>query len=135
MTVHSAADKDKANDKRVRILSAAERVFAKRGFFAARVGAPSGAEGAVEIASGSARIRVAVARQRVASVVAEPVVVRYVDWDERPQVTARVRIDRCCGEGPLIGDATVTIDGRPGLDTLDVGAHRLTLRATGTAPN
>jgi TetR/AcrR family fatty acid metabolism transcriptional regulator len=35
MTVHSAADK--SNDKRVRILSAAERVFAKRGFFAARV--------------------------------------------------------------------------------------------------
>jgi TetR/AcrR family fatty acid metabolism transcriptional regulator len=35
MTVHSATDK--ASDKRVRILSAAERVFAKRGFFAARV--------------------------------------------------------------------------------------------------
>src|SRR5687768_4337470 len=35
MTVHSAADR--SSDKRVRILSAAERVFAKRGFFAARV--------------------------------------------------------------------------------------------------
>ncbi len=35
MTVHSATDR--AGDKRVRILSAAERVFAKRGFFAARV--------------------------------------------------------------------------------------------------
>lgn len=35
MTVHSASDK--ASDKRVRILSAAERVFAKRGFFASRV--------------------------------------------------------------------------------------------------
>ena len=35
MTVHSAADR--TSDKRVRILSAAERVFAKRGFFAARV--------------------------------------------------------------------------------------------------
>ena len=38
MTVHSAPDKDsKASDKRVRILSAAERVFARRGFFASRV--------------------------------------------------------------------------------------------------
>jgi len=35
MTVHSAPDR--TSDKRVRILSAAERVFAKRGFFAARV--------------------------------------------------------------------------------------------------
>lgn len=35
MTVHSATDR--TSDKRVRILSAAERVFAKRGFFAARV--------------------------------------------------------------------------------------------------
>src|SRR5687768_4280551 len=35
MTVHSAADR--SSDKRVRILSAAERVFARRGFFAARV--------------------------------------------------------------------------------------------------
>ena len=35
MTVHSATDR--AGDKRDRILSAAERVFAKRGFFAARV--------------------------------------------------------------------------------------------------
>ncbi|MBA2541931.1 MAG: TetR/AcrR family transcriptional regulator [Deltaproteobacteria bacterium] len=34
MTVHSV---DRSSDKRVRILSAAERVFAKRGFFAARV--------------------------------------------------------------------------------------------------
>ena len=40
MTVHSASDRAadrNANDKRVRILAAAERVFAKRGFFAARV--------------------------------------------------------------------------------------------------
>jgi TetR/AcrR family fatty acid metabolism transcriptional regulator len=35
MTVHSAADR--AGDKRERILSAAERIFARRGFFAARV--------------------------------------------------------------------------------------------------
>jgi len=35
MTVHSAADR--GGDKRERILDAAERVFAKRGFFAARV--------------------------------------------------------------------------------------------------
>jgi len=35
MTVHSAADR--GGDKRERILQAAERVFAKRGFFAARV--------------------------------------------------------------------------------------------------
>ena len=37
MTAHSAADRDLGNDKRERILAAAERVFAKRGFFAARV--------------------------------------------------------------------------------------------------
>jgi TetR/AcrR family fatty acid metabolism transcriptional regulator len=40
MTVHSAADKDrdvKSGDKRERILAAAERIFAKHGFFAARV--------------------------------------------------------------------------------------------------
>ena len=35
MTVHSAADK--AGDKRERILSAAERIFARHGFFAAKV--------------------------------------------------------------------------------------------------
>src|SRR5258706_3530940 len=35
MTVHSAADR--GGDKRDRILAAAERVFARRGFFAARV--------------------------------------------------------------------------------------------------
>lgn len=35
MTAHSVADQ--RNDKRERILAAAERVFAKRGFFAARV--------------------------------------------------------------------------------------------------
>src|SRR5215217_4751484 len=37
MTVHSAPERGDRSDKRVRILSAAERVFAKRGFFAARV--------------------------------------------------------------------------------------------------
>lgn len=38
MTIHSAPDRERpANDKRERILSAAERVFARRGFFAARV--------------------------------------------------------------------------------------------------
>ncbi|HEY0251971.1 MAG TPA: TetR/AcrR family transcriptional regulator [Kofleriaceae bacterium] len=35
MTVHSAADKN--GDKRVRILDGAERIFAKHGFFAAKV--------------------------------------------------------------------------------------------------
>ena len=37
MTAHSAADPQRGNDKRERILAAAERVFARRGFFAARV--------------------------------------------------------------------------------------------------
>ncbi|HEY4243793.1 MAG TPA: TetR/AcrR family transcriptional regulator [Kofleriaceae bacterium] len=37
MTVHSAATERGAGDKRDRILAAAERVFARRGFFAARV--------------------------------------------------------------------------------------------------
>jgi TetR/AcrR family fatty acid metabolism transcriptional regulator len=36
MTVHSAADRG-ASDKRERILSAAERIFARHGFFAAKV--------------------------------------------------------------------------------------------------
>src|SRR4051794_24632085 len=35
MTVHSAADR--TSDKRERILSAAERIFARHGFFAAKV--------------------------------------------------------------------------------------------------
>src|SRR5215212_7260931 len=37
MTVHSAPERGDRSDKRERILSAAERVFARRGFFAARV--------------------------------------------------------------------------------------------------
>src|SRR5215510_11425914 len=36
MTVHSAADRG-AGDKRERILTAAERIFARHGFFAAKV--------------------------------------------------------------------------------------------------
>ena len=37
MTVHSSVSERRENDKRERILASAERVFAKRGFFAARV--------------------------------------------------------------------------------------------------
>jgi len=39
MTIHSATDRttDRGGDKRERILAAAERVFARRGFFASRV--------------------------------------------------------------------------------------------------
>jgi TetR/AcrR family transcriptional regulator, fatty acid metabolism regulator protein len=37
MTVHSVADRDARVDKRERILSAAERIFARNGFFAAKV--------------------------------------------------------------------------------------------------
>src|SRR5215470_16108135 len=37
MTIHSAPDRGDRTEKRERILAAAERVFAKRGFFAARV--------------------------------------------------------------------------------------------------
>jgi TetR/AcrR family fatty acid metabolism transcriptional regulator len=37
MTVHSAADRTQGGDKRERILSAAERIFARHGFFAAKV--------------------------------------------------------------------------------------------------
>lgn len=37
MTIHSAADRGERSDKRERILAAAERVFARCGFFAARV--------------------------------------------------------------------------------------------------
>lgn len=37
MTTHSAPERTGAGDKRERILAAAERVFARRGFFAARV--------------------------------------------------------------------------------------------------
>src|SRR5215207_7494042 len=37
MTTHSAAAGSERGDKRERILAAAERVFAKRGFFASRV--------------------------------------------------------------------------------------------------
>src|SRR6187455_312650 len=37
MTIHSGADRGDRTEKRERILSAAERVFARRGFFASRV--------------------------------------------------------------------------------------------------
>src|SRR6478752_7103533 len=37
MTVHSVADRDGRVDKRERILAAAERIFARHGFFAAKV--------------------------------------------------------------------------------------------------
>src|SRR5436309_6049817 len=37
MTVHSSADRTPGGDKRERILSAAERIFARHGFFAAKV--------------------------------------------------------------------------------------------------
>jgi len=37
MTVHSATDRSERSDKRERILLAAERIFARHGFFAARV--------------------------------------------------------------------------------------------------
>jgi TetR/AcrR family transcriptional regulator, fatty acid metabolism regulator protein len=37
MTVHSAADRTPGGDKRERILGAAERIFARHGFFAAKV--------------------------------------------------------------------------------------------------
>jgi TetR/AcrR family transcriptional regulator, fatty acid metabolism regulator protein len=37
MTVHSAADRTPGGDKRERILAAAERIFARHGFFAAKV--------------------------------------------------------------------------------------------------
>src|SRR3954469_22181997 len=37
MTVHSASERSDRNDKRERILLAAERIFARHGFFAARV--------------------------------------------------------------------------------------------------
>jgi hypothetical protein len=99
-------------------------------YVAAWAPVPAGASDTLTIAGPSVRLPVAVARQRVASVVTEPVVVRYVDWGERPEVLARVRIDRCCGDGPLLPDAAMTVDGRLDLDTLDIGAHRLTLRSS-----
>src|SRR6187455_2300459 len=37
MTAHSAGERSDRNDKRERILLAAERIFARHGFFAARV--------------------------------------------------------------------------------------------------
>src|ERR1043165_5862397 len=37
MTIHSAPDRGDRTEKRERILAAAERVFARRGFFASRV--------------------------------------------------------------------------------------------------
>ena len=77
----------------------------------------------------SADKRVEIVRQRVAAIIAEPLVVRYIDWGERPRVEAAVRIDRCCGDGPRVEDAKIEIEGRIRLDTLDIGAHPLTLTA------
>ena len=72
-------------------------------------------------------VAVPVIRQRVASVVVEPVVVRYVDRGEGAGVPARVLADRLGGDGPPVEGARVTVAGDS--DRLALGTHELTLGA------
>jgi hypothetical protein len=68
-----------------------------------------------------------VVRQRVASVVAEPLLVRYVDQGAAGDIPARVLQDRLGGEGPTINGARFTVSGSP--DLLSLGTHDVTLSA------
>jgi hypothetical protein len=72
--------------------------------------------------------RALVVRQRVASVVIEPEIVRYVD---RPSPAPRPDVleDRCCGRGPPLA-ATVRLEDAPDLDRLPPGTHEVTYRAS-----
>lgn len=79
--------------------------------------------------AGRERVRTSalVVRQRVAAVVAEPLLVRYVDRGEGGDVPARVLADRLGGDGPPVDGAQVTVSGA--VDLLALGTHHLTLTA------
>jgi hypothetical protein len=64
----------------------------------------------------AAGTRVVVVRQKTASVVVEPEVVRYLDESPRP-LGARVLQDRCCGDGPELAGARITVEGDTSLLT------------------
>ena len=80
-----------------------------------------------------------VVRQHVASVVAEPLLVRYVDRGEEGDIPARVLQDRLGGDGPPVNGARLTVSGPPvpgarstvsgPPDLLALGTHDVTLSA------
>ena len=106
-------------------------------YFAAWAAAPSGEAGRLDVAARLAGRALPatgplVYRQRVASVVAEPLIVRYVDGGGAAEgsaggIPARVLQDRQGGEGPPLSGARLTIGG--GADLLSLGTHEVTLGA------
>ncbi len=84
--------------------------------------APSAARG-----SAAASTSALVVRQRVASVVAEPLLVRYVDQGQGGDIPSRVLQDKLGGAGPALSGARLTVSGAP--DLLALGTHDITLRA------
>ena len=68
-----------------------------------------------------------VVRQHVASVLAEPLLVRYVDQGQGGDVPARIAQDRLGGEGPPVPGARLTVSG--GADLLSLGTHEVTIGA------
>ena len=82
---------------------------------------------AAEAAVGAVATSALVVRQRVASVVAEPLLVRYVDRGEGGEIPSQVLQDKLGGDGPAVSGARVNITG--GADLLSLGTHDVTLSA------
>jgi hypothetical protein len=70
-----------------------------------------------------------VVRQRVASVVVDPALTRYLDEPARP-FEVRVVRDRCCGTAAALDEARIAVEG----DTTGAAPHRTRLTFTATAP-
>ncbi|MBI4541663.1 MAG: hypothetical protein HY705_01395 [Gemmatimonadetes bacterium] len=75
--------------------------------------------------------RALVVRQRAASVVVEPSVVHYVEAGGRPALAPRVLRDRCCGDGPPLPGARVSIEGVPDAGAPPLGTYDVAV--TGSA--
>jgi len=117
------------------------------GFHAAWAAAPQGEAGRIGLAAELDGRSLSAAgplvhRQRVASIVAEPLIVRYVDRGagegalargaagrgaEVAGIPARILQDRQGGEGPPVPGARITVTG--GADLLSLGTHEVTIGA------
>jgi len=73
-----------------------------------------------------------VVRQRVASVAAPPEVVQYLEDGPAASVAPPILEDRCCGDGPPLPGARLTVAGAPAAGTATVGTW--TLRFGAEAP-
>jgi len=102
------------------------------GFYAGWAAAPAGEAGRLGVSARLAGRALPVTgplvyRQRVASIVAEPLIVRYVDRDAGGDIPARILQDRQGGEGPPVPGARITLTG--GADLLSLGTHDVTIGA------